>query len=838
METSETTSQALPSPPNSAVDSSKTLENSAKHDDENILSSLGLSLEFGSALFDDFDFNSDFSTIHEKLVSQKSESPKVEVESNTATVPIIVTPTQPDSTLENTIEDNNSDIGYHTNEETDHNHLDASPRSSRPSSPISIERAHVPPPSRYSLQLETELNLQKSKSNESLNIPSSSAKSVEESPISPKKESYNQYVDFEEIQSKSGNVEPSDYRNYSSVKSPSNDDIPPPLPPKDNSPEFRKRITRFSQLSLSHRQSNSTIRSDISWSPNLERPTLPHRPEIQAEIDLLEQQNTGLKKELRALDQLFASLKRYRDYFQSFDKRIQDTEQQVFLQKKANEAAEKTRIMTTLAGIEIAKKHRGSRVDFINFRNKQIYMFTRLMNLQKEAQFYIHDNEEIEKSQNRRLVDRSKKLKETLEQNDNTEQKWMSANLGYPREIAGYKEYIQYAIRERYQIISEREAISKEIYPLKYLVQERENYLNKLENWWAGYSLPLEKAKHIAEGMVQGKKIEFMKLKRKIEWEGQIAFLNEISHNLIIDKTNPFLHTDYKWGPCLQNIEIQQYVAMRTKPYRLGTINFPFDIQNMIPVKKTSSIWLMGAINPTTIFPPFAKGTYRTARYCMREDGMPYVIKAFHLRKSLLEDSKGAERVAKTNALVQFLGREFTHRLQQDRAFSGYVLEFLDVYISQCWFRTPESEANKLPDDTCVMIEPLAVGRFRKWLNNNMRLLGDEFGKVDHMLMECFAHWSLEATDSNLMVGDLQGVKIEGENRWSLLDPVLHFVGPGADEIKRVLGHDWDGDMGITALDEFSSQHHCNAFCRALRLRPLHNPNGCVGCNPAPPPIT
>ena len=80
---------------------------------------------------------------------------------------------------------------------------------------------------------------------------------------------------------------------------------------------------------------------------------------------------------------------------------------------------------------------------------------------------------------------------------------------------------------------------------------------------------------------------------------------------------------------------------------------------------------------------------------------------------------------------------------------------------------------------------------------------------------ECYAHFTYEKSEGKLIVLDLQG------SNYTLYDPEISS--------SELLGDDGEmqfcnGNLAATAMANFFSNHHCNFYCKLLKLH--LRPNG------------
>eukprot|EP00392_Amoebophrya_sp_AT5.2_P015462 g15668.t1 len=158
------------------------------------------------------------------------------------------------------------------------------------------------------------------------------------------------------------------------------------------------------------------------------------------------------------------------------------------------------------------------------------------------------------------------------------------------------------------------------------------------------------------------------------------------------------------------------------------------------------------------------------------------------------------------------------------RERSGLNLEFVPITLCTVVenLEKPKNQ-HKQGVLTCFCAEEYVPGVFKKWTNNSGYISSDK----DAHLLECFSHYTYQASGGKIMVTDLQGVQTaEDPPSWKLTDPqVLSDLEDGAG-FDDLFGR---ADRGKQGMIEFFSQHKCGEMCQKLGLHLRAHPGGVGG---------
>ena len=150
------------------------------------------------------------------------------------------------------------------------------------------------------------------------------------------------------------------------------------------------------------------------------------------------------------------------------------------------------------------------------------------------------------------------------------------------------------------------------------------------------------------------------------------------------------------------------------------------------------------------------------------------------IQEEAQEMAKGFNAFSNTNYPIKFTGVE--------------VLQVLSSGDPEATLRVGES----------VIVEEYIEGVFKKWCNN--------YGFISHEAettsksMPAFMHWSWWNNNGQMMIADLQGVKMD--NSYLLTDPVI-LSDSGDNQYGCT-------DMGVEGMAMFFTKHRCNPFCQTL----------------------
>ena len=101
-----------------------------------------------------------------------------------------------------------------------------------------------------------------------------------------------------------------------------------------------------------------------------------------------------------------------------------------------------------------------------------------------------------------------------------------------------------------------------------------------------------------------------------------------------------------------------------------------------------------------------------------------------------------------------------------------------------------------------VIVEDYIPGTFEKWCNNYGFVSSNS--KSVALAMPAFMHWSWVQSKGELMIADLQGVRLD--DGYTLTDPVILS---SSNEYGVT-------DMGVEGMAMFFMHHECNSFCQHL----------------------
>ncbi|KAJ3129229.1 hypothetical protein HK098_002213 [Nowakowskiella sp. JEL0407] len=567
---------------------------------------------------------------------------------------------------------------------------------------------------------------------------------------------------------------------------------------------------------------------------------------VDPEISALKEEQAKLKFRHQKIKEILLTFRNYNNKLIEEKDTLADTWRDI-------EGMRNHRVQAARPALENAMRHKEHFARLIIDRTNVTAALRPLIGIQEQVEVVFLEGVEAEKKSKEEFELLSTQLKEHLEHQDMDETLWLQESLEKAPDIRKWQD--------------ERDRIQRELNE-QYLARLNQSHM-EMQQIFNNISRLDAKLKALMQGMAQmqptmfailgliiGKigaiQKEFKDIKHRLDWEEQIQLQQEIADNIEIDRIRPWSSsTPVPWGLQIE-MKIRKYIPSPNVSYQLGYLTLPFDGLNWKEDIRTMQFKFMSSTLPTgenIVGKSFSKGTYRAARFSEGSDGKIYVVKTFHLRRGISTTAQGpgelkndrdsAEKVSKGNALVTYCAKLFTMELAR-RGFSQFEVEYVDVYVGECVFFTHESLKFKQPPGTCLMIEPLLPGQFKKWVNNNMAVINPDPDDLDSQICSTFAHWSYEWSGRSMIISDLQGSRIDEQRyvqvhpsqppmirnhcKWQLNDPAVHFVSkdPQAVQLKNRLKHDMDGDLGLQALQGFhQGTHRCNQYCAALGLAPL-----------------
>ncbi|CAG9460204.1 unnamed protein product [Pedinophyceae sp. YPF-701] len=129
-------------------------------------------------------------------------------------------------------------------------------------------------------------------------------------------------------------------------------------------------------------------------------------------------------------------------------------------------------------------------------------------------------------------------------------------------------------------------------------------------------------------------------------------------------------------------------------------------------------------------------------------------------------------------------------------------------YMQSCMVAWQKKQSNGSAQQIFMLEEPLLEGSFIKWSSNAGYINTAEWDAIAH----AFTHWTYHYTDHELMVVDIQGVRIGKGTALVLTDPEIHCKShPELYSPER-------SEFGLAGMAAFFRSHDCNELCKALEL--------------------
>jgi hypothetical protein len=206
---------------------------------------------------------------------------------------------------------------------------------------------------------------------------------------------------------------------------------------------------------------------------------------------------------------------------------------------------------------------------------------------------------------------------------------------------------------------------------------------------------------------------------------------------------------------------------------------------------------------------PFGVGGFREAfkartKACGFSNCLWVVKKYLSFTEATVEESnQTVEQHTRKVVQMHMLAKNIALKLEQHlikedlEQMYGETLKFKKIYLG------------KIQDNKWVTVEEFIEGTFKKYLNNNGMLCGDE--SIIQEKCESLAHFSYEHSNSELIIVDMQG------SGYSLFDPEIASKNlRDGDEILFSTGN-----LSTAAITNFTQNHICNDFCVMLGLKKL-----------------
>ncbi|KAJ1569903.1 hypothetical protein HK096_010557 [Nowakowskiella sp. JEL0078] len=427
----------------------------------------------------------------------------------------------------------------------------------------------------------------------------------------------------------------------------------------------------------------------------------------------------------------YQKLKSIFDYFKQYDDKIEAANQNLEYLIQDTEGMKHHIANVAGPARDGAHQYRADLQEVLVKRSKLTETLKPLINIQEQVEIALIEDTEKEKGIKEETEKTTQSLKDQLTENIEKENGWLRDTLDIAPEMDHWHlERDKRVAILKSEILPEYQRVLDEIQAERDVIETIHVRMRNLGQMIGGMQPTMFAVMKILITKIVEIRKEFKEIQRRLDWEEQISKMQEIADNIEIDKLRPWNSPAFRgWGFQI-DLRIRKYVPSQNVSYKLGNMILPFDGVSWQEERQMMRFNFMSNTLPNgqvIIGKAFSKGTYRGARFSQGSDQKFYVIKTFHYRRGIRDipgqngeiknDRDSAEKVSKGNALVSYCARMFTHELAQ-RGYSQYIVEYLDVHVAECVFLTNESVTYKQSPETCLMIEPLLQGSFKKWVNN------------------------------------------------------------------------------------------------------------------------
>ena len=151
------------------------------------------------------------------------------------------------------------------------------------------------------------------------------------------------------------------------------------------------------------------------------------------------------------------------------------------------------------------------------------------------------------------------------------------------------------------------------------------------------------------------------------------------------------------------------------------------------------------------------------------------------------------------------MNKEAQRLAQQFNRFSNttHPISFTEVSSIKVIETNDPNSTPKL-NEYCV-VEDYIPGQFKKWCNNYGFISSE--ASSSHKSMPAFMHWSWANSRGEKMISDLQGVRNDNPQSYTLTDPAM----------LSIAGEYGVTDTGVEGMAMFFLHHtECNSFCEDL----------------------
>jgi hypothetical protein len=208
---------------------------------------------------------------------------------------------------------------------------------------------------------------------------------------------------------------------------------------------------------------------------------------------------------------------------------------------------------------------------------------------------------------------------------------------------------------------------------------------------------------------------------------------------------------------------------------------------------------------------PYMRGGMRLVygfqdKAAVSEEGSWMVAKSSRFVDDGATASLVVDTHVKSTAVARYFAARFNERL---RALRGKLATSPFVFFVPCFAYEVEEASSRFPEGEINAFagERYLPGVFMKY-NSNNGYVAESFLK-HHDGVQAFLHYTFDASEGKLVVGDLQGVARPTE---------VLLTDPQVLSADRSFG---PGDLGYKGIRACLASHRCGPTCRALNLKPV-----------------
>ena len=210
----------------------------------------------------------------------------------------------------------------------------------------------------------------------------------------------------------------------------------------------------------------------------------------------------------------------------------------------------------------------------------------------------------------------------------------------------------------------------------------------------------------------------------------------------------------------------------------------------------TSSALPAGPVRYQVAKHPFAKGASLLVYHAWDKDSKRSIV----LKQSLFESD--TKEYYDELVKVLWVAKQYGIQFNKAKPYHAPAIEFHAAEVVEI----PSATGKKY-----YLTEPYLTGKYEKFNTNGGWVTPEKSSYTE--TVQAFSHFSWIKSGKQLLICDLQGVRVESQSRIILTDPAIHHR-------NRLLKYGGT-NLGYPGIQEFFKKHMCNSMCNQMNLEPF-----------------